>query len=161
MKPAVGVVDRFLSDSAATEALGAELARLVSSHRGGLAVLEGGLGAGKTTLVRGLLRTLGVTGTIRSPTYTLVEPYEIGGQRLLHADLYRLADPRELYALGFEDDPPPQAWWWVEWPSRGEGVLPKPDLRVTLRPADSGRFARIEIFNPDLQVLVQGNSTEA
>lgn len=139
-----------LADAAATEALGASLAAWVRALPGGIVELEGALGAGKTTLMRGLLRALGVTGTIRSPTYTLVEPYDAGGRRLLHADLYRLGDPRELYALGLEDDPPSQAWWWVEWPGLGAGVLPEPDARVHLVAAGEGRDALIEVFNPGL-----------
>lgn len=123
---------RDLPDAEATEALGAALAPLLCSRPGGMIHLEGDLGAGKTTLSRALLRALGVVGAIRSPTYTLVEPYELPGLRVLHLDLYRLADPEELYGLGVLDDAPPAAWWLVEWPERGAGVLPAPDLRLRL-----------------------------
>ncbi len=142
-----------LADAAATEALGASLAAWVRARPGGLVELEGTLGVGKTTLMRGLLRALGVTGTIRSPTYTLIEPYDVVGRRLLHADLYRLADPRELYALGLEDDPPPLSWWWVEWPERGAGVLPLPVARVHLTVAGGSREAAIELFDADLATV--------
>jgi tRNA threonylcarbamoyladenosine biosynthesis protein TsaE len=106
--------------------------------------LLGELGAGKTSLVRGLLRALGVDGPVPSPTYTLVEPYRVAGRSLLHADLYRLQDPAELYQLGIEEQPPTQAWWWVEWPERGAGVLPPADAVIELSVAGGGRRAAIE-----------------
>ena len=85
-----------LPDAEATEALGARLAELLAPAPGGwLVTLNGGLGAGKTTLARGFLRALGHTGRVPSPTYTLVEPYEAGGRRVLHMDLYRLSAPEE------------------------------------------------------------------
>lgn len=137
---------RALPDSAATEALGAELAPLLRSRPGGMIWLEGELGAGKTTLARALLRALGVQGAVRSPTYTLVEPYELdGGLRVLHLDLYRLAEPEELYGLGVLDEAPPAAWWLVEWPQRGQGVLPAADLHVRLRNEGEGRLAELEL----------------
>jgi tRNA threonylcarbamoyladenosine biosynthesis protein TsaE len=137
---------RALPDSAATEALGAQLAPLLRQRPGGMIWLEGDLGAGKTTLARALLRALGVQGAVRSPTYTLVEPYELeGGLRILHLDLYRLAEPEELYGLGVFDDAPPAAWWLVEWPQRGQGVLPAPDLHLRLATDGEGRRAELEL----------------
>lgn len=137
---------RALPDSAATEALGAELAPLLRRQPGGMIWLEGDLGAGKTTLARALLRALGVQGAVRSPTYTLVEPYELeGGLRILHLDLYRLAEPEELYGLGVLDEAPPAAWWLVEWPQRGQGVLPAPDLCLRLAADGEGRCAELEL----------------
>jgi tRNA threonylcarbamoyladenosine biosynthesis protein TsaE len=144
------VVRINLQDAAATEALGADLGDWVRSQPGGMVYLEGVLGAGKTTLMRGLLRALGVSGPIRSPTYTLIEPYEVAGRRLLHADLYRLGDPRELFALGLEDDPPSQTWWFVEWPERGAGVLPPADARIQLTASGAGREASIMLWSPAL-----------
>lgn len=128
-----------LPDAEATAAIGAQLARALAERRGGLVALHGDLGAGKTTLVRGVLRALGVTGPIRSPTYTLVEPYEVQGRRILHWDLYRLSAPRELHALGLEDDPPDASLWLVEWPERGQGVLPAANLSLHLRSQAAGR----------------------
>ena len=92
----------FLADTAATEALGAALARALTSVSGGPCVLalSGDLGAGKTTLTRGLLRALGESGTVRSPTYTLVESYELGRWQVHHLDLYRLRGSGEVEGLG-------------------------------------------------------------
>jgi len=138
------VITLPLADEAATEQLGARFADLVRTVPAGMVYLRGDLGAGKTTLVRGLLRSLGARGTVRSPTYTLVEPYEIGGITFCHADLYRLREPAELYALGLEEYPPSQTWWWVEWPERGAGVLPVADIDIELQTAPSGRLALID-----------------
>jgi tRNA threonylcarbamoyladenosine biosynthesis protein TsaE len=116
-----------------TEALGA---RLAGARPAGdeLAVLflEGELGAGKTTLARGFLHALGVSGPVRSPTYTLVELYALAGMTAVHADLYRLRDPQELQDLGLRDWARPHHLWLIEWPERGAGFLPAPDLRVSL-----------------------------
>ena len=126
-----------------TAALGAAAAAALSGRPGAVIYLEGPLGAGKTTLARGLLRALGVTGAIRSPTYTLLEPYEVGGTTLIHLDLYRLAGERELEPLGLRDYPPERCWWLVEWPERAGGRLPAPDLRIELSHDPAGRRAAL------------------
>jgi tRNA threonylcarbamoyladenosine biosynthesis protein TsaE len=100
--------------------------------------LAGDLGAGKTTLARGLLRSLGVTGAVRSPTYTLVEIYELGALTALHLDLYRLSDPAELDNLGLREWARGGHLWLVEWPERGAGRLPAADLVITLSAGDAG-----------------------
>lgn len=103
--------------------------------------IEGELGAGKTTLVSGVLRAFGVAGPVRSPTYTLIEPYETGvvaGWLIYHLDLYRLRDPREVEALGVRDLLAQAAVLLIEWPSRGAGMLPPPDLAIDLRYAEAG-----------------------
>ncbi|MBI2383882.1 MAG: tRNA (adenosine(37)-N6)-threonylcarbamoyltransferase complex ATPase subunit type 1 TsaE [Gammaproteobacteria bacterium] len=146
-----GPRNAFLPDAAATQALGAALAREFGDRAGLVVHLHGDLGAGKTTLVRGLLRELGVGGTVRSPSYTLVEPYEARGRTVLHVDLYRLSDPAELDNLGLQDFAPDRSWWLVEWPERGGGRLPPPDLRLELSYADGGRRAAIEAA-PELRV---------
>ncbi len=108
----------------------------------GVVFLRGDLGAGKTTLVRGLLRGLGHEGPVRSPTYTLIEPYEVAGQRLYHLDLYRLGDPEELEFLGLRDLLDGEALLLVEWPERGAGVLPEPELIIDIAHAPPGRRIR-------------------
>jgi tRNA threonylcarbamoyladenosine biosynthesis protein TsaE len=100
--------------------------------------LTGDLGAGKTTLTRGLLRSLGVTGAVRSPTYTLVEIYELGALTALHLDLYRLTDPDELGNLGLREWARGGHLWLIEWPERGAGRLPGADLVITLSAGDNG-----------------------
>lgn len=133
-----------LADAEATTRLGAALARRLRGQGGAVIHLEGDLGAGKTTLARGFLRELGVTGTVRSPTYTLMEPYETAQARVLHMDLYRLTDPLELENLGLNDFPPAQTLWLVEWPDKGGALLPRPDLRLLLGNSGTGRRLRIE-----------------
>lgn len=105
--------------------------------------LSGPLGAGKTTLVRGLLRGLGYRGSVKSPTYTLVEPYAPEGLRLYHFDLYRLASPLELEEFGARDYFHEGALCVVEWPERGEGALPGPDLICDLHVSGGGRVLRV------------------
>ena len=130
-----------LADAAATEALAARLAAHLPTRA--VVHLHGDLGAGKSTFARAMLRALGVAGTIRSPTYTLVEPYALpGGGQALHLDLYRIGDPGELEFLGLDEDS--ARLWLVEWPERGAGALPAPDLRVQLAVAGEGRLAQIE-----------------
>ena len=139
MKPLV------LADAGATEALGARLARALAQQPGLVIYLEGDLGAGKTTLARGLLRALGVQGAIRSPTYTLMEVYEPAGRAVLHMDLYRLTDPLELQNLGLADFPPNKTLWLVEWPERGAGLLPPFDLRLRLAAEGAGRVVNVDL----------------
>ena len=133
----------LLDDAEGTAALGASIARALAGRPGAVIYLEGPLGAGKTTLARGLLRELGVTGAIRSPTYTLLEPYEMSGRSLVHLDLYRLTDERELEPLGLRDYPPERCWWLIEWPERAAARLPPADLSVTLAHAGNGRRAEL------------------
>lgn len=102
-------------------------------------LLKGDLGTGKTTLVRGILRGLGHEGSVRSPTYTLIEPYELPAARVFHLDLYRLGDPQELEYLGLRDLGGEDALLLVEWPERGAGALPTPDLVIDLAHLIGGR----------------------
>jgi tRNA threonylcarbamoyladenosine biosynthesis protein TsaE len=129
----------LLADAGTTEAAGAALARATAARPGLVVYLRGELGAGKTTLARGWLKALGATGAIRSPTYTLVEPYELAGRSTLHLDLYRLQDPAELEQLGLLDTPPDRSLWLVEWPERGGERLPAAALDLSLRASGAGR----------------------
>lgn len=130
-------LSRFLPDAAATEAAGAALAACCP---GGLVVyLYGDLGAGKTTLVRGLLRGCGHAGAVKSPTYTLVESYLLSGREVFHFDLYRLADPEELEYLGIRDYSGSDALTLVEWPERGSGFLPAANLLLAIEYVPGGR----------------------
>lgn len=131
----------FLPDEAATFALGRQLAAILG--RGGTVHLHGDLGAGKTTLVRALLRELGHDGPVRSPTYALVESYDINGLDVYHLDLYRTADPDELEYLGLRDWLRPGNLILIEWPQRAEGRLPSPDLHISLAHEGEGRRVRL------------------
>jgi len=122
----------------------ARLAGLLAATQPGPAVvyLRGDLGAGKSTLARAWLRALGVTGPVRSPTYTLVERYPLAsGGEALHLDLYRIGDAGELEFLGLDDAD--AVLWLVEWPERGSGALPPPDLEVALTVLGEGRAGRL------------------
>jgi len=126
---------RYTTRTAAeTEAAGAQLARLRPAGAQVFAAiyLSGDLGAGKTTWVRGFLGACGVTAVVRSPTYTLIELYDLGALTAVHLDLYRLQDESELEALGLRDWARPGYLWLIEWPERGLARLPRADLCVVL-----------------------------
>jgi tRNA threonylcarbamoyladenosine biosynthesis protein TsaE len=99
--------------------------------------IQGELGAGKTTLVGGVLNAMDIAGPARSPTYTLIEPYECGLWQIYHLDLYRLSDPREVEGLGIRDLLAQHAVLLIEWPERGAGMLPAADLGISIRYGDT------------------------
>ncbi len=117
--------------------IGLRLAQVVSGP--GIIYIQGDLGAGKTTLVRSLLRGLGFPGKVKSPTYTLIEPYPLGRLTVYHLDLYRLASGDELEWIGIRDLMAGNELLLVEWPEQGEGALPPPDLVIAIDYRDAGR----------------------
>jgi tRNA threonylcarbamoyladenosine biosynthesis protein TsaE len=136
----------YLEDEAATAALGAALARAISP---GLTIyLRGDLGAGKTALTRALLHAAGHTGHVKSPTYTLAEPYSvtIAGRRteVIHFDLYRMASPEEFLDAGFRDYFNHDTISIVEWPEKGGSVLPTPDIDISLSVSGPGRVVELQ-----------------
>ncbi len=140
------------------EAYGAALAAVAPAAC--VIYLEGELGAGKTTLVRGFLYGLGFRGLVKSPTYTLVEPYELEHRLCYHFDLYRLADPAELEYVGVRDLLGEAAIILVEWPERGRGELPDPDLRITIRYRGTGRDLELSAETAVGRELIQRFSQE-
>lgn len=150
----------WLAGEEETVAAGKELAnavKSVASGRGLVIFLHGSLGAGKTTFSRGFIQGLGHRGAVKSPTYTLVEPYEQLEPATWHFDLYRLGDPEELEFMGIRDYLQPGNVCLVEWPERGAGILPTPDLDLTLAADRDGRalslLARTEMGRQLLERL--------
>ncbi|BBA32266.1 uncharacterized protein sS8_0298 [Methylocaldum marinum] len=130
-----------LRDEAETLALAEHVYRAMPP--GCLVFLHGDLGAGKTTFVRGWLRAAGFSGPVKSPTFTLVEEYPLKDRIVYHFDLYRLNDPEELEWMGLRDYLRPDAVCFIEWPEHGEGLLPDPDIEITLEIAGAERIAEI------------------
>jgi tRNA threonylcarbamoyladenosine biosynthesis protein TsaE len=136
---------QVLADDQATEALGRQLSVLLAGK--GVVYLTGELGAGKTTLARGIIRGMGHGGAVKSPTFTLVEPYQFAEQAVYHFDLYRLEDPEELEYLGIDDYLEGGDLCLIEWPEKGAGHLPPWDLSIELVVLAEGR-----------KVLINANS---
>jgi tRNA threonylcarbamoyladenosine biosynthesis protein TsaE len=138
-----------LQDEARTRQLGAVLARYRPDSA--LIHLSGDLGAGKTTLARGFIQACGHPGQVKSPTYTLMESYALPNVTIHHLDLYRLADPEELEYLGLDELEGPGNIALVEWPERGEGVLPAASLSLHLAHRPNGREVMAIAHNPEAQ----------
>ena len=143
----------ILNNVEATEAFGSLLLQALPEKC--LIFLHGQLGAGKTSLVRGMLRGAGFEGTVRSPTYSLVEEYKLSQKSIYHFDLYRLKDPEELEWMGIGDYLNDKALCVIEWPEMGAGFLPTADLEVFLNVVDQGRELQVEILNQQLKNRVE------
>jgi tRNA threonylcarbamoyladenosine biosynthesis protein TsaE len=138
------LLDFDLPDSAATETLGAALARTFQgASTGAVLYLRGELGSGKTSCARSLLHTLGVTATVRSPTYTLVDTYSVGDLSCVHVDLYRLRSSSEVEELGLRDQTGPHHLMLIEWPEKGGDAVPRADVDLQLRYAGESRVASL------------------
>ena len=141
-------------DEAAMVALGARLGDLCNAPL--VIYLEGDLGMGKTTLSRGLIQSLGHTGAVKSPTYTLVEPYELAKFTIYHFDLYRLGDPEELEFLGLRDYLQGRNVCVVEWPERAAGALPRADIDVIIQKVNEGRQVQLVSHTNQGAALLSG-----
>lgn len=146
-----------LPNEAATLALGARLADAL--RPGDLLFLLGDLGAGKTTLARGLLHALGYQQAIKSPSYTIVEPYQQPGKLVYHFDLYRLSDPEELMDIGLTDYLSEDALIMVEWPQKAQILLPQPTLECHLRNVSDGREATLTAHGERAAQLLKACAT--
>ncbi|HZF27458.1 MAG TPA: tRNA (adenosine(37)-N6)-threonylcarbamoyltransferase complex ATPase subunit type 1 TsaE [Steroidobacteraceae bacterium] len=147
--PESTTLDLNAPDPDATLELGASLAAALDYPSDAPLVigLQGELGAGKTTLVRGFLRALGITGTVRSPTFTLFESYSVAPLEISHLDLYRVQSAQEIEALGVRELLEPGRVFLIEWPERGQGALPLADLEIHLSVADPGRRIAIRALS--------------
>jgi tRNA threonylcarbamoyladenosine biosynthesis protein TsaE len=140
-------LDYFLPDENSTISIGYSLASVVKTniHQKALVVyLHGDLGAGKTTLTRGFVRGMGHSGNVKSPTYTLVEPYELPPWRIFHFDLYRLSDPEELEYMGIRDYFNNDCCCFIEWPEKGARLLANADLTITIAYKDEQRVISLQ-----------------
>jgi tRNA threonylcarbamoyladenosine biosynthesis protein TsaE len=159
-------LEYFLADECATIAVGEGLAKVVlaqaeqidKSPSALIVYLNGDLGAGKTTLTRGFVRGMGHQGNVKSPTYTLVEPYELPPWQVYHFDLYRLGDAEELEYMGIRDYFAENCCCFIEWPEKGAGILPKADIVIELAYQDEQRTVELSAFSTRGKAVLQGYS---
>lgn len=146
----------LLVDENATISLGQQLACLVKNKlsKGIVVYLHGDLGAGKTTFTRGFVTGMGHSGNVKSPTYTLVEPYELPPWRIFHFDLYRLADPEELEFMGIRDYFDDDCCCFIEWPDKGKGVIAEPDLVINIAYSGEQRTINFQPLTENGQIIV-------
>jgi tRNA threonylcarbamoyladenosine biosynthesis protein TsaE len=136
-------------EESACAAFAARLARSPALFPSTFIALDGPLGAGKTTFVRHLLRALGVTGRVKSPTYAVLEPYEVGGRAVSHFDFYRFDDPREWLDAGFRELFAAPGLKLAEWPDKAAPLLPLPDWRLQIEPGDGdARHVAVHAMTP-------------
>ncbi len=155
----MNLIQLIIENEASMLAFGAKLAKSLPDTA--IIFLEGNLGAGKTTLVRGMLQGLGFNGAVKSPTYTLVEPYEVDGQQIFHFDLYRVRDPEELEFIGISDYFMTGAICLIEWPQLGADFLPQADITCYIETYAEGRKIRLDAHSENgttiLKRLNNGN----
>ena len=161
-------LEYFLADEQSTIAVGEGLAKIVLAQNeqddktpSALIVhLNGDLGAGKTTLTRGFVRGMGHKGNVKSPTYTLVEPYELPPWQVYHFDLYRLGDAEELEYMGIRDYFAENCCCFIEWPEKGAGILPKADIVIELDYQDEQRTVELFACSTRGEAVLQGYSQQ-
>lgn len=146
-------INRFLSTEEDTFSFSAALAKAIDD--GAIIFMQGQLGAGKTTFTRGFLRALGIQDKIKSPTYTLVEPYEIANKNIFHFDFYRLHDANELEHLGLREYFAQQNICIIEWPEIAMSLIPEPDLICLLQIANNGREIKMSAHTPRGEKIIK------
>ena len=152
----------YIVDEPGLLALAARMSAAWVQHQGGslCVLLHGDLGAGKTTFTRGFLNGCGYDGVVKSPTYTLVEPYSISDKRLYHFDLYRIADPEELEFTGARDYFDDEAACFVEWPEKAASMLPEADLDIELSVEGDARRIELKGLSPLAQQLMLASQAD-
>lgn len=145
----------LLNHETETQQLAEKIAQHCPENKRLIVFLQGELGSGKTTFARFFLKALGYPGSVKSPTYTLVETYQLPKYRLFHLDLYRLHTPREILEMGLYDEFDQAAIWLIEWPKHARALLPSADILCTFTLVDSARHVEIQSQTPSGKQLLQ------